>query len=76
MNETVDLVQAEQQRIVTLTGPGGTAYRRSADGAGKQHDADVSGLPVDGEAAVRAVARLPPRHKAAIFNTLNTFEIS
>ena len=49
---------------------------RAADGAGKQHDADVSRLPVDREAAVGAMAGLPPRHKAAIFSLRDAFEIS
>src|SRR3954463_7240484 len=57
--------------------PHGADLRRTpaANGAGKQHDADISGLSIDREAAVFAMTSLPSRYKAAIFGALDALEI-
>ena len=47
----------------------------AADGAGQQHDADVSRLAVDGEVAVGAVARFPARDKGTVLGPLDALEI-
>src|SRR5436305_6952473 len=43
----------------------------SADGARQQHDANIGGLPIDGNVAVSPVARLPPRDKGAVLRSLD-----